>query len=167
MKGALGPVGTSTDTAVALVREEGRWEAGLLPGALLRDLDGLISALRQQPGDAGAIGLVNVGDDFFVALRVRGDEVRLLLSDVTAALEWDLAEQVLDRLGDEPPGEDDLDQVVPAGDLSIFADFGLDEMELAAVLADIDAYADEMIAVIAARLGFAEPYARALEAPIR
>jgi putative tRNA adenosine deaminase-associated protein len=97
-------------------------------------------------------------------VRVRGDEVRLLLSDVTAAVAWDLARQVVARLGIDPPGEDDLEDVWPAGDLSIFGDLGLDEMELGAVLADVDAYADEMLLAVASRLGFGDVYDSAVEA---
>ena len=74
------------------------------PSGVTDDLDGLIAVLRQQPGESGAIGLVNVADEFFVAVRVRGDDVRLLLSDVTAAVAWDLARQVVDRLGVALPG---------------------------------------------------------------
>jgi hypothetical protein len=40
----------------------------------------------------------------------------------------------------------------------------LDEMELGAVLADLDAYADEMLIAIANRVGFVEVYDRAVEA---
>jgi putative tRNA adenosine deaminase-associated protein len=150
--------------AVVVFREDGVWHSGLLPERVTDDLDGLIAVLRQQPGENGAIGLVNVADEFFVALRVRADEVRMLLSDVTAAVAWDLARQVVDRLGIQPPGDDDLEDVWPAGDLSIFADLGVDEMELGAVLADLDAYADEMLGTVAGRLGFGEVYDRALEA---
>lgn len=150
--------------AVVVYREDGVWQSGLLPEKVTDDLEGLIAVLRQQPAENGAIGLVNVADEFFVAVRVRGDDVRLLLSDVTAAVAWDLARQVVRHLGMEPPGEDDLEDVWPAGDLSIFADLGLDEMELGAVLADLDAYADEMLLTIAQRLGFAEVYDRAVEA---
>ncbi len=56
-----------------------------------------------------------------------------------------------------------MDDVLPTGDLSIFADLGIDEMELGAVLSDTELYADEMLAFIAQRLGFAEPYERALD----
>ena len=101
--------------------------------------------LRQQPAENGAIGLVNVADEFFVALRVRGDEVRMMLSDVTAAVAWDLARQVIDRLGIDAPDDERVEDVWPAGDVGIFADLGLDEMELGALLADLDAYADEML----------------------
>jgi putative tRNA adenosine deaminase-associated protein len=162
-------MGRDSEESVAIVvfREDGRWQSGLLPERVGDDLDGLIGVARQQPGENGAIALVNVADEFFVAVRVRGDEVRMLLSDVTAAVAWDLARQVTGRLGIDPPGEADLEDVWPAGDLSIFADLGLDEMELGAVLADLDAYADEMLQAIAGRIGFADVYDRAVEAAAR
>jgi putative tRNA adenosine deaminase-associated protein len=150
--------------AVVVYREDGAWQSGLLPERVVHDLDALIAAVRQQPGEAGSLGLVDVADEFFVALRVRGEDVRLLLSDVTAAVAWDLARQVVDRLQLDVPGDDEIDDVWPAGDLSIFADLGLDEMELGAVLADVDAYADEMLTSIARRLGFGDVYERAIEA---
>lgn len=150
--------------AVVVYREDGRWQSGVLPGRVTDDLNGLIDVLRQQPAEKGAIGLVNVADEFFVAVRVRGEAVRLLLSDVTAAVAWDLARQVVKELGMQAPGDDDLADVWPAGDLSIFTDLGLDEMELGGVLADLDAYADEMLLTIAGRLGFADVYDRAVEA---
>jgi putative tRNA adenosine deaminase-associated protein len=150
--------------AVVVYREDGLWQSTVLPDRVADDLDGLIAVVSRQPGEHGAIGLVNVADEFFVAVRVRGEQIRLLLSDVTAAVAWDLARQVVARLGIDAPGEDDLDDVWPAGDLSIFGDLGLDEMELGAVLADLDAYADEMLLAIASRLGFGDVYDRAVEA---
>lgn len=153
--------------AVVVYREDGAWQSGVLPERVGSDLDGLIQVLRQQPAENVAIGLVNVADEFFVALRVRGTDVSLMLSDVTAAVAWDLARQVVDRLGIERPRDGDVDDVWPAGDVGIFADLGLDEMELGAVVGDLDAYADEMILSVADRLGFAEVYDRALEAQAR
>lgn len=150
--------------ALVIFREDGVWQSGVLPERVADDLDGLVGVLRQQPGEVGAIGLVNVADEFFVAVRVRGDDVKMLLSDVTAAVAWDLARQVVDRLGIDTPGDDDLEDVWPAGDMSIFLDLGFDEMELGAVLADLDAYADEMLLAIAAGLGFSDVYDRAVDA---
>lgn len=152
------------DFAVVVSRVEGFWEAALLPERLVEDFDGLLGALRQQvPGDGGVIGLVNVADEFFVVARIIGNDTRVLLSDVTAAVAWDLAAQVVDFLGLDRPGDDDLEDVWPAGDLSIFADLGLDEMELGALLSDLDAYADETLQVLAKRLGFADAYERVVE----
>ena len=150
--------------AVVVYREEGLWQSGLLPEKVSDDLDGLIAVLRQQPAENGAIGLVNVADEFFVAVRVCGADVRLLLSDVTAAVAWDLARQVVDRLGLQAPGEEEVEDIWPAGDLAMFSDLGLDELELGVVLADIDAYADEMLVTLASRVGFGEVYDRAVEA---
>jgi putative tRNA adenosine deaminase-associated protein len=153
--------------AVVVYREDGAWQSGLLPERTTIDLDNLIQVLRQQPAENGAIGLVNVADEFFVALRVRGTDVRMMISDVTAAVAWDLAKQVTDHLGIEVRADDDPEEIWPAGDISIFADLGLDEMELGALVGDLDAYADEMLLSVADRLGFAEVYDRALETSLR
>jgi putative tRNA adenosine deaminase-associated protein len=150
--------------AVVVFREETRWQVGVLPEVLTEDLDGLIAAVRQQPGEHGSFALVDVADEFFVVVRVQMGRVRLLLSDVTAAVAWDLAAQVLDALGLDVPGEDDLEDVWPVGDLGIFEDLGLDEMELGAILSDVDAYADEMLSALARRLGFADAYERVVDA---
>ena len=152
---------------VMVFREEGQWQAAQLPERLVSDLDALLAALRQQPAEGGCIGLVNVADEFFVALRVRADEVSMLVSDVTAAAAWDLARQVVSRLDIPIPDDDDMEDVLPGGDLSIFTDLGMEEMELGAVLADTDSYADEMLLAIAGRLGFGAAYQRALEGAIR
>jgi putative tRNA adenosine deaminase-associated protein len=153
--------------AVVAYREGGRWEVGMLPDVLAGDLDGLIAAVRQQPGENGAFALVDVAHEFFVVVRVQLGRVRLLLSDVTAAVAWDLAAQVVDELDVDVPGEDDLEDVWPAGDLGIFSDLGLDEMELGAILADLDAYADEMLSALARRLGFADAYERVVDALVQ
>ncbi|MCW2937545.1 MAG: hypothetical protein JWN00_530 [Actinomycetia bacterium] len=155
---------STTDFAVVVFREDDRWEIELLPVALTEDLDELIHALRQQPSIAGTIGLVAVGDDFFVAIRMLGDEVMVFLSDVTASVEWRLAGQVLDYLDIPIPEDEELDQVLPVGDMSIFADLGLDEMELGAISGDLDLYPDEMLSSIAGRIGFADAFERALDA---
>lgn len=153
-------------SAVVAFREEGRWQVGELPARLVGDLDGLIAALRQQPAEGGTLALVDVEHEFFVALRVTGGAVRVLLSDVTAALDWALAAAALQRLDVPVPDEEEVDDILPAGDLSIFADLGLDEMGLGAVLADTDAYADEQLHEIARLLGFPEDYRRVAGAPV-
>ncbi|MCO5970120.1 tRNA adenosine deaminase-associated protein [Actinoallomurus soli] len=153
----------TADFAVVVYREDDAWEVEQLPIALTEDLEGLIHALRQQPSLGGTIGLVAVGDDFFVALRVLGDEVIVFLSDVTASVDWELARQIVEFLELDIPDDEELDQVLPAGDMSIFADLGLDEMELGALSGDLDLYPDEMLASIAKRLGFAVAFERAIE----
>lgn len=161
-------MGAESGFVVAVVRDDARWRVDRLPDGLQADLDGIIRVLSQQLSEGGALGLVDVADEFFVGVRVLpGGAVRLLLSDITAAVEWDLARQVLDKLGEEPPEEDELEEVWPAGDLGIFADLGLSEMELATILDDLDLYADEMLLDIARRVGFAEAYQLAVDATVR
>jgi putative tRNA adenosine deaminase-associated protein len=158
---------TSDDFCVIVYRDDDAWEAEVLPVALTENLAGLIQALRQQPSMGGTIGLAAVGDDFFVALRVAGGQESLYLSDLTAAVDWPLARQVLDYLGLPVPEDEDLDQVLPAGDMSIFADLGLDEMELGALSGDLDLFPDEVLASIARRIGFGPALERALGAALR
>jgi putative tRNA adenosine deaminase-associated protein len=153
----------SDDVAVVVYREDDTWDVDLLPPALTEDLAGLIGVLRQQPSIGGTIGLAAVGDDFFVAVRVIGGQESVFLSDLTAALDWPLARQVMGYLDLAIPEDDDLDQVLPAGDLSIFADLGLDEMDLGMIAGDLDLFPDEAIAIIARKLGFGQAYERALD----
>jgi putative tRNA adenosine deaminase-associated protein len=152
-----------TDFAVIVYREEDQWEADVLPTAVTADLDGLVQALRRQPSIGGTIGFAGVGDDFFVAIMVFGEDVSLFLSDLTAAVDYPLARQVLDALEIPVPSDDELDQVLPAGDLSIFADLGLDEMELGAISADLDLYPEDAVIRIAERLRFGDAVERALD----
>jgi len=152
-----------TDFAVIVYREEDQWEADALPAALTVDLDGLVAALRQQPSMGGTIGFAGVGDDFWLAVRIVGEDVSLFLSDLTAAVDYTLARQVLEALDIPVPSDDELDQVLPAGDLSIFADLGLEEMELGAVAADLDLYPEDAVAGIAERLRFGEAVEQALD----
>jgi putative tRNA adenosine deaminase-associated protein len=152
-----------TDFAVVVYREEGQWLVSTLPDNTADDLERLVNVIRQQPGDSGSIGLVSVAEDFFVAVRVLGDDERLLLSDVTAAQEWPLAREVLDWLDLPMPDEDELEQVHPAGDLALFADLGLPPMEVAMICEDEDLYPDEMLSSIASRLGFGDEFSHTLD----
>ncbi len=155
-----------TDFAVIVYREEDKWEADALPVAVTADLDGFVRALRRQPSIGGTIGFAGVGDDFWVAVRILGEDVLLFLSDLTAAVDYPLARQVLEALDIPVPAEEELDQVLPAGDLSIFADLGLDEMELGAVAADLDLYPEDAVAGIAERLRFGDVVERALDSAL-
>lgn len=154
--------------AVTVYREGGRWDCALLPPAVLTDLHSCVAALRQQPAEGGPVALVDVADEFFVVLRLApSGNLRVLLSDVTAAEEWELARQALDLLGDgrpEPEAPADPEEVWPAGDLGIFRDLGLDERELGMILDDVDLWADEMLSAVADRIGVGEPFARVLDA---
>src|SRR6185437_13223448 len=156
------PEVSETDFAIVVFREDDVWDADVLPVAVTDDLKGFIRVLRQQPSLAGTIGLAGIDDYFFVAIRVVGNQVSVLLSDIG---------QALDYLEIPVPDEDDLDQVLPVGDLSIFADLGLDEMDLAAICSRLDFDSDDdpwdhvedAIESIAVRLGFGPAMERALD----
>jgi putative tRNA adenosine deaminase-associated protein len=145
----------AVDFALAAYRDEGAWQVQELAHDLVADVDTLAAALRRFPGDGGAVGLVAVDEDFFLLIRVSGSQVRLLLSDITAADEWELATSVVEHLG-LPLPEDDDDQA-PAGDLDLLADLGVNAMDLAVLLdEDADLYPDEMLSDVARQLGFGE-----------
>jgi putative tRNA adenosine deaminase-associated protein len=155
-----------SDFAVVVYREDDVWEAEVLPPSLTENLDELILALRQQPSIGGTIGLAAVADDFFVALRILAGNILVFLSDVTASVDWPLARQVLSYLDIPVPDDEDLDQVLPVGDMSIFADLGVDEMDLGAVSGDLELYPDEALVRLARRMGFAPALERVLDAAL-
>jgi len=143
---------TLVDFAVVVFREEGQWQVGSLPHKAATELPALLHAVRQQPSEGPTFAICSYGDDFFLVIRPEGDDVRLMISDATAAGDWPVAREALD-LVDEPQPEDD-EAAAPAGDLDIFADLGIDSMELVAVCSDLEAYPDEMLGQVAARIGF-------------
>lgn len=143
---------TLVDFAVVVFREDGQWQVGSLPHRAAEELRGLLHAVRQQPSEGPALALCSYGDDFFLVLRPEGDDVRLMLSDGTAAGDWPVAREALDLVGEPQPGADEA--VAPAGDLDIFADLGMDSMELSAVCSDLELYPDEMLSRVASRIGF-------------
>jgi putative tRNA adenosine deaminase-associated protein len=143
---------TLVDFAVVVFREEGQWQVGSLPHKAATELPALLHAVRQQPSEGPTLAICSYGDDFFLVIRPDGDDVRLMISDATAAGDWPVAREALD-LVDEPQPEDD-EAAAPAGDLDIFADLGIDSMELVAVCSDLEAYPDEMLGQVAARIGF-------------
>ncbi|MGA8247128.1 MAG: tRNA adenosine deaminase-associated protein [Nocardioides sp.] len=140
------------DFAVAAYREEGEWQVVELVHDVLTDVERLSAALRRFPGDGGAIGLVAIDEDFFLIVRVAGPVVRLLLSDITAADEWELARSAVEVLGLPEPLDED--EQVPAGDLDILGDLGMGAMDMAVLLDDFDLYPDEMLSDVARRVGF-------------
>lgn len=111
----------------------------------------MIRQLGRIPGDHGAFGFVSIAGDFFVLVHVRGQDVKVLLSDVTAATDWPLARDVADYLGEDIPDEDD-DDSAPVGDLDMLEIFGVDSFELEAIASDYDMDSDEQVSAVAAKL---------------
>jgi putative tRNA adenosine deaminase-associated protein len=153
----------AVDFAVAAWREDGLWQVELLPPRTGESLEMLVNALRAQPGEGGVLGLVSVAEEFFLLVRVLGEEVHLLVSDVYAAEEWPLGNDALDRLGIPSPEEDESDDVQPGGDLRVVEDFGVGPVDIELLLEDVDMWPDEQLASIAARIGFGELFDATLE----
>ncbi len=144
----------AVDFALAAYREDGVWTVQELAHDHIDDVETVSHALRRFPGDGGAVGMIAIDEDFFVIVRVAGAATRVLLSDITAAGEWELASSAVDFLGlPEPEDEDDQ---VPAGDLDLLGDLGMHAMDMGVLLDDADLYPDEMLSDIARRLGFGE-----------
>ena len=148
------------DFAVAAYLEDGEWQVEELTDDVLEGVEALSHALRRFPSDAGALGLVAVDEDFFVIVRVAGHETRVLLSDVTAADEWELASSAVDFLGLPPPEDDD--EQVPAGDLDLLGDLGIGAMDMGALLDDVELYPDELLSDVARRVGFGSQFDEAV-----
>ena len=148
------------DFAVAAYREEGEWQVEELVHEVLGDVPTLAGALRRFPGDGGALGMVAIDEDFFVIVRVAGPTVRVLLSDITAAEEWELASSAVAELG--LPEPEDEDEQAPAGDLDILGDLGMAAMDMGVLLDDFDLYPDEMLSDVARRAGFGSLFDQAV-----
>jgi putative tRNA adenosine deaminase-associated protein len=144
----------AVDFALAAYREEGVWQVAELTHDHVEDVETLASALRRFPGDHGAVGMVAIDEDFFVVVRVAGQQTRVLLSDVTAASEWELAASAVEFL--QLPMPEDEDEPEAAGELDLLDDLGMQAMDMAALLDDVDLYPDEMLSDVARRLGFGE-----------
>jgi putative tRNA adenosine deaminase-associated protein len=146
----------AVDFALAAYREEGVWQVAELTHDHVVDVETLAGALRRFPCDHGALGLVAIDEDFFVVVRVAGPHTRVLLSDVTAALEWELAESVVDFL--HLPMPDDEDEPEAAGELDLLDDLGMQAMDLAVLIDDEELYPDELLSEVARHCGFGEPF---------
>lgn len=131
------------DFAICLYREDGEPSGDELPFEVANDLDELIAELQRQPGDAGALGVVSIAGEFFVMVRVRGENnVQVLVNDASAAEEWPLANDVVDYFG-----EDDIEDE-PLGDFDMLQDLGVSELDLEAMASDYDANSDEIVLAI-------------------
>ncbi|RJQ75403.1 tRNA adenosine deaminase [Pseudonocardiaceae bacterium YIM PH 21723] len=154
----------SAGFAVAVVRVDGHWRCTPMDNSALDDLDRAITQLRRLGVVGGAVfGLLDVDDEFFMIVRPTPVGVDLMLSDASAALDYDVAADVLDLLRVEPPEDMAEDEVWPQGDLGILADLGLPEAELELIVSEIDLYPDEQLEIIARRCGFAEELSAEIE----
>jgi putative tRNA adenosine deaminase-associated protein len=142
-------------------REDGRWTASRLPDDATQDIGIALDALRAQQVDGGAIAMLAIDDSFFIIIRQIGEEMQMMMSDALAALEYDIASEVLELLDIDSPEEDDGAE--PAGDLNIFADLGIDAMDLQMICDDAEKYPDEQLEMLARQIGFGDNYIEIIE----
>ena len=147
------------DFAIEAWHEDGRWSIASLPDP--DDLTHIIDRLKKQQTNGGAVALIAIDDEFFLAIRVLGTHVKYFISDVTCAIDYEVAAEFLDIADIDQPEEDD--EPLPAGDLDIFSDLGLQSMELSTICDDADLFPDEQIEAIASRLGFGDDLTELLE----
>jgi putative tRNA adenosine deaminase-associated protein len=153
------------DFVVAAYREDGQVNVVDLNDDLANDLEELIVQLRRLPGDAGAIGFVSLVEEVFVAVRVRGRHVQVVLNDAAAALDWPIARDVVDLLAEELPDPDD--DAEPVGDLGMFADLGLSEFDLGAIIDDLDLGSDQALMEIADKINIGPQFRKVAEAALQ
>ena len=154
----------AADFALGAVREDGLWSVVPLPPAAADDLDQIIHALRQQPGDCRI-------DRPAVVLRglLRHPPASAATTSAccsaTSLRRFDapFAGQVLDRLGLPMPDGDDEDDIEPAGDLDLLEDLGVSPLLMAELCDDLELYPDDVFGQIAEHMGFSEQYDAAMQ----
>ena len=154
---------TVTGYALGVLQEGGSWRLTRLDESALTSLDDAARQVRSLRAEGASFGIVDVDDEFFVILRPGPSGMRLLLSDATASLDYDLAADVLDELNVDLPDED-LEDADPwgEGDMAILEDLGLPSGVLEIIVSETDLYADEQLQSVAERMGFADELDRHL-----
>ena len=149
----------SVDFGCIAWHEDGRWSVNSL--ASTRDIGSVIDSIKAQQTNGGAIALIAIEDEFVIIARALGDQMQMMISDVTYALDYEVAAELVEVLDLEFPEEEDESQ--PAGDLDLLTDLGVSEMELLSILDDTELYPDEQLEAIANRLGFGEQFNQVIE----
>ena len=150
---------TDVDFAVAAWHEDGRWTLATIPDPF--NLEKIITRLKSQQTNGGAIALIAIDEEFFMIIRVLGTHISLFLSDITAALDYEVAEDLLEIADIAMPEEDE--EPGPAGHLEILADLGMSGMEISALCDDDELFPDEQLEAIASRLGFGTDFSELLD----
>jgi putative tRNA adenosine deaminase-associated protein len=149
----------SVDFGCIAWHEDGRWSVNTL--ASTRDIGSIIDSIKAQQTNGGAIALIAIEDEFVIIARALGDQMQMMISDVTYALDYEVAAELIEVLDLEFPEEEDESQ--PGGDLDLLNDLGVSEMELLSILDDTELYPDEQLEAIANRLGFGEQFNQVIE----
>lgn len=150
--------------AVAVVREDGKWRCAPMGRKALSSLTDAETELREIRSVGAVFGLLNIDDEFFIIVRPAPSGTRLFLSDATAALDYDIAEQALEKL-DADIDFDELDDCDPfeEGDLGVLSDIGLPDDVLSVILDDPALYPEEQLGQIAATMGYGDEFSAVLE----
>jgi putative tRNA adenosine deaminase-associated protein len=149
----------SVDFGCIAWHEDGRWSVNSLSST--RDIGSIIDSLKAQQTNGGAIALIAIEDEFVIIARALGDQMQMMISDITYALDYEVAAELIEVLDLEFPEEEDESQ--PGGDLDLLNDLGVSEMELLSILDDTELYPDEQLEAIANRLGFGEQFNQVIE----
>lgn len=147
------------DIAVAAWHEDGRWTLDILPNPT--DITQIITSLKSQQTNGGAIALISIDEEFFMIIRVLGSHISLFLSDSSCAFDYPVAEELLE-IADIPMPEDD-DDANPIGHIEILSDLGMSGMEISALCDDPELFPDEQLEAIANRLGFGDQFTELLQ----
>jgi putative tRNA adenosine deaminase-associated protein len=101
--------------AIAVVREDGKWTLAAMDRSALAELGEAENRLRALRSAGAVFGLLDVDDEFFIVVRPSPSGAKLLISDATAAIDYDIAADVLDVLNVEIPDidPDEIDDVEP------------------------------------------------------
>jgi len=148
--------------AVAAVLETGTWRCSELDANALADLDAAITELGKIVTTGAVVALLSVDDEFFVLIRLAPSGTELVLSDAAAALDYDIAADVLDMLRVEMPDEEE-DETWAEGDLTMMSDLGLPPEELEMIASDVELYPDDQLRMIARRCGFGDEFDELLD----
>ena len=150
--------------AVAVIHENSAWRCSALSAEALTSLAAAETELRELRSAGAVFGLLDIDDEFFLIVRPAPAGTRLLLSDATAALDYDIAAEALEKL-DADIAAEDLEDTDPfeEGDLGLLADVGLPDAVLSIILDETDLYPDEQIGRIAREMGFAEELSKFLD----
>ena len=149
----------SVDFGLIAWHEDGRWDAAQVLNT--RDIGAIMDSLKAQQTNGGAIALIAIEDEFVIIARALGDQMQMMISDVTYALDYEVAAELIEVLDLEFPEEEDESQ--PGGDLDLLNDLGVSQMELLTILDDPELYPDEQLEALANRLGFGDQFNQVIE----
>ena len=105
----------SVDFGLIAWHEDGRWDAAQVLNT--RDIGAVMDSLKAQQTNGGAIALIAIEDEFVIIARSLGGSMQMMISDVTYAIDYEVAADLVEVLDLEFPEEDDESQ--PGGDLDL------------------------------------------------